>query len=139
MDPIGLALENFNAMGMWRTSEFNQPIEPAGQLVTGEAFKNVRELKHVLATTRHRDFYYSFSENLLTYALGRGLEYYDTTTLDQLVAALESSGGRPSALLNAIINSAPFQQRREAAIGVVSEHPAPSAPSSSFARAATQP
>lgn len=114
MDPLGLALENFNAQGGWREKELNQPVQPAGKLITGESFANVRELKHVLATTHHRDFYYCLSEKLLTYALGRGLEYYDTITLDQLVAQLEASGGRPSALLQAIVTSAPFQQRRQA-------------------------
>jgi hypothetical protein len=117
MDPLGLALENFNAMGIWRAREFDQPIQPAGKLITGESFADVRELKHVLATARHRDFYYALSEKMLMYALGRGLEYYDTTTVDDLVAALEASGGRLSALLRGIVNSAPFQQRRQSTPG----------------------
>ncbi|MEO6079590.1 MAG: DUF1592 domain-containing protein [Steroidobacteraceae bacterium] len=112
MDPLGLALENFNAMGAWRTTDSGQPVQPAGKLITGESFTNVREFKHILATSRRQDFYYALSEKLLTYALGRGVEYYDTPTLDELVAQLEASGGRPSALLHAIVNSAPFQQRR---------------------------
>lgn len=112
MDPLGLALENFNAMGMWRDTELNQPIAPAGQLITGESFGNIRELKHILATKHSRDFYYCFSEKLLTYALGRGLEYYDIETLDRLVAQLEADGGRPLNLIKGIINSVPFQQRR---------------------------
>jgi hypothetical protein len=112
MDPLGLALENFNALGMWRDAELNRPIEPGGQLITGESFTNIRELKHILATAHRRDFYYCFSQKLLTYALGRSLEYYDTETLDRLVAQLEAGGGRPSALLQGIVNSAPFQQRR---------------------------
>jgi hypothetical protein len=114
MDPLGLALENFNAMGQWRTSEVGQPVQPAGKLITGETFSDVRELKRVLATARRRDFYYALSEKMLTYALGRGVEYYDTVTLDRLVAALESSGGKLSALLNGIVSSAPFQERRVA-------------------------
>lgn len=112
MDPLGLALENFNAMGAWRTSELGQPIQPAGKLITGESFADIRELKHILVTTRHRDFYACLSEKMLTYALGRGVEYYDVDTLDELVAKLEASGGRPSALLHAIVDSVPFQQRR---------------------------
>jgi hypothetical protein len=113
MDPLGLALENFNAMGMWRTSELNQPIQTGGKLITGEAFADIRELKHILATNHRRDFYYCLTEKLLTYALGRGLDYYDVTTVDQLVAQLEASGGKPSALLHGIVNSAPFHQRRQ--------------------------
>ncbi len=126
MDPLGLALENFNAMGRWRTSDLGQPIETAGKLITGETFADVRELKHVLATARHRDFYYAFSQKLLTYALGRGVEYTDTTAVDALVAQLESSGGRLSALLQGIVNSAAFQQRRDAnpsVIGALSANP----------------
>jgi len=112
MDPLGLALENFNAMGRWRDAEMNRPVEPSGQLITGEKFADIRELKHVLATRHRRDYFYCVSEKLLTYALGRGLDYYDTDTLDQLVASLEAADGRPSALLQAIVLSAPFQQRR---------------------------
>ena len=112
MDPLGLALENFNAMGRWRESELNQPIDMAGQLVTGETFDSIQEFKHVLATERLSDFYYCFSEKLLTYALGRGLEYYDIETVDHLVETLKSSDGRPSALFRAIVSSAPFQQTR---------------------------
>ena len=113
MDPLGLALENFNAMGKWRTSELGQPIDPAGQLITGEKFADIREMKRILATGHREDFYHSFAEKLLTYALGRGVEYYDTDTLDQLVSTLDASEGRPSALIRAIIESVPFQQRRQ--------------------------
>ena len=112
MDPLGLALENFNAMGAWRDSELNRPIDPSGQLITGEAFANIRELKHILATSHRRDFYYCITQKLMTYALGRALDYYDVDTVDQLVAELEASNGRPSVLVRGIINSAAFQQRR---------------------------
>ena len=113
MDPLGLALENFNAMGAWRDGELNRPIDPSGKLITGETFSNIRELKHILATKHRTDFYYCLTEKLLTYALGRSLDYYDVDTVDHLVAQLEASGGRPSVLLQGIVNSAPFQQRRE--------------------------
>ena len=114
MDPLGLALENFNALGQWRTTEMNHPIEPAGQLITGEKFTDIRGLKRILATDRRQDFYRCVSEKLFTYALGRGVEYSDTETIDQLVAQLEASGGRPAVLIRGIIASAPFQQRRRA-------------------------
>ncbi len=112
MDPLGLALENFNAMGMWRDAELNQPIETDGVLITGESFSSIQEMKRILANERIIDFYYCFSEKLLTYALGRGMEYYDTATIDELVETLKQSKGRPSALLTAIVHSAPFQKRR---------------------------
>jgi hypothetical protein len=112
MDPLGLALENFNAMGMWRDSELGLPIDSEGVLITGEEFSSIQELKRILATDRKRDFYYCISEKLLTYALGRGLDYYDTETIDQLVNQLEISDGKPSALLKGIIQSVPFQKTR---------------------------
>lgn len=139
MDPLGLALENFNAMGMWRTTDVGQPFQTAGKLITGESFGDIRELKHVLATAHRRDFYYCLSEKLLTYALGRGLESYDIVTLDQLVAKLEASGGRPSALLQAIVNSAPFQQRRPTAASLAGEPTNAGQPSASLAQTFSKP
>lgn len=118
MDPLGLALENFNALGTWRTTDAGQPVQPAGKLITGETFSDIRELKRVLVTARHRDFYHCVTEKLLTYALGRGLEHYDTITVDRIVAQLEASGGKPSALLRGIVESAPFQQRRPANVSL---------------------
>ncbi|HEY5228556.1 MAG TPA: DUF1588 domain-containing protein, partial [Opitutaceae bacterium] len=113
MDPLGLALENFNAMGAWRDSELNRSIDPGGKLITGEKFANIRELKHILATKHRRDFYYCITQKLMTYALGRALDYYDVDTIDNLVAALEANDGRPSVLLQGIVNSAAFQQSRQ--------------------------
>jgi hypothetical protein len=112
MDPLGLALENFNAMGMWRDSEFKQPIDSTGKLITGEEFADVRELKSILVKNHYKDFYRTITEKLLTYALGRGLEYYDVETVDQIVERVEKSGGKPSALLAGIVESAPFQKTR---------------------------
>jgi hypothetical protein len=116
LDPPGLALENFNAMAMWREKERGQPVDSAGQLITGESFNNIRELKHILATDRHLDFYRTLTEKLLIYALGRGLEYYDVETVDRIVDRLEKSNGRFSALLMGVIESTPFQKRRESAM-----------------------
>jgi hypothetical protein len=112
MDPLGLALENFNAMGMWRDTEYNEPIDATGQLITGETFRTVTELKRVLIENHSHDFYRTVTEKLLTYALGRGLEYYDVETCDQIEARLGAAQGRPSALLAGIIESAAFQKMR---------------------------
>jgi hypothetical protein len=112
MDPLGLALENFNALGMWREKERGQPIESAGKLITGESFQDIRGLKGLLANERRLDFYRCLTEKLLTYALGRGLEDYDTHTVDAIVERLDQEQGRSSALLLGIIESAPFQKRR---------------------------
>jgi hypothetical protein len=116
MDPLGLALENFNALGLWRDQERGQELETAGKLITGETFSDVRELKKILATKRHVDFYRCLTEKLLTYALGRGLEYYDVEAVDRIVDKLEADQGKFSSLLMGVIESAPFQQRRNIAI-----------------------
>ena len=112
MDPLGLALENFNALGMWRDTERKQPIEASGKLITGETFQDIREVKRLLATTHRLDFYRCLTEKMLTYALGRGVEYYDVEAVDRIVAQLDQDQGRFSALLMGIIESAPFQKRR---------------------------
>lgn len=114
MDPLGLAFEHFNALGRFREKERSQPIDSSGQLITGESFKTVQELKHILVTERRRDFYRCLTEKLLTYALGRGLDYYDVEAVDQIVGRLERENGRPSALFAGIIESTPFQKRRTA-------------------------
>ena len=112
MDPLGLALENFNAMGMWREKERGQSIDAAGKLVTGESFNDIRQVKRALVENHRLDFYRCLSEKLLTYALGRGLEYYDVGTVDQIVSRMDREGGKFWALLSGIIDSAPFQKRR---------------------------
>ena len=126
LDPLGLAFENFNALGLWREQERGQTIVPAGKLITGETFTNVSELKHILATNHRVEFYRCLTEKLLTYATGRGMEYYDTETIDQIVQRLEAEDGRFSALLTGIIDSAPFQKERRQANAVFSNAPDPS-------------
>lgn len=112
MDPLGLALENFNALGNWRDKEAGQAIEATGRLITGEKFKDVRELKHIIANERRLDFYRCLTDKLLTYALGRGLEPYDVETVDRIVGPLEQDSGQFSTLLLGVIESAPFQKQR---------------------------
>ncbi len=116
MDPLGLAMENFNALGLWREQERGQGIDAAGKLITGETFSNVRELKQILATKRHLDFYRCLTEKLLTYALGRGLEYYDVEAVDRIVDKLEVDHGKFSTLLLGVVESVPFQQRRNISV-----------------------
>jgi mono/diheme cytochrome c family protein len=112
MDPLGLALENFNAMGLWRDKERGQPIDSTGKLLSGESFRDVRELKRILKEGHKADFYRCISEKFLTYALGRGLDYNDVDAVDRIVERLEGDGGRFSALLLGVIESTPFQKRR---------------------------
>ena len=112
MDPIGLALENFNALGQWRDEADGEAIDSAGKLVTGEKFTNVMELKQILATSRKQDFYRCLTEKMLTYAIGRGVEYYDAPTIDAIMAQLVKEGGGMKDLIYAIAGSVPFQKRR---------------------------
>lgn len=113
MDPLGLALENFNAMGSWRDKDQGLPLESAaGQLITGEKFADVRELKHVLITARRHDYYHCITEKLLTYALGRGPQPCDITTMDAIVEKLDQTDGKISSLITGIIESPAFQKRQ---------------------------
>jgi hypothetical protein len=127
MDPLGLALENFNALGRWRDKERGQPIDAGGRLVTGEAFTGIRELKKVLVGEHRREFYRCLSEKMLTYAIGRGLDERDTLAVDRLVDRLEEEDGRPSALLLGIVDSAPFQRSRRPIAEQTADRPEPKA------------
>jgi hypothetical protein len=110
MDPLGLALENFNALGLWRESERGQPIDTSGRLISGERFDGAKDLKRILRNERRLDFYRALTEKLLTYALGRGIERSDVDAVDRIVERLEREDGRFSALLMGVIESAPFQR-----------------------------
>jgi hypothetical protein len=121
MDPLGFALENFNAFGRARTKEYGQPIDPSGELDTGEKFSDVRDLKKALVEKHRIEFYRTMTEKLLTYVLGRGMEYYDAPTVDGIVERLDKDDGRFSTLLFGVLESAPFQERRAMPHAVVSE------------------
>jgi mono/diheme cytochrome c family protein len=112
MDPLGLALENFNALGRWREREQGNPVDSTGRLITGESFSNVQELKRILADQHSRDFFRCLSEKMLTYALGRGLNYHDVETVDTLVDRIERENGRAGALIAGVVESAQFQRRQ---------------------------
>jgi hypothetical protein len=112
MDPIGLALENFNAVGMFRAEEEGKPIDTAGQLITGETFGTVAELNQIMVSSRRKDFYRCLTSKLLTYALGRGTEYYDAPTIDRIVGEMEKNDGKMRALIQSLVQSVPFQRRR---------------------------
>ncbi|MFK5924636.1 MAG: DUF1592 domain-containing protein [Verrucomicrobiota bacterium] len=112
MDPIGLALENYNPVGLWRDKYRGQAIETEGQLITGEKFKNAEELSQILAKSRYRDFHRALTEKLMTYGIGRGMEYYDAPSIDKIVKNMENRGAKLKEILYGIVESAPFQKRR---------------------------
>jgi mono/diheme cytochrome c family protein len=112
MDPIGFGLENFDASGAWRDQENGKPIDSSGELVNGRKFQGVEELRKVLVTDHRSDFHRSVATKLLTYALGRGLDWYDKPALDRIVAETEAADGSSRAMLRAVVRSVPFQFRR---------------------------
>ena len=125
MDPLGLSLENFNALGMWRERERGVDIDAGGKLITGESFQDFREVKQTIVTRHRLDFYRCLTEKLLTYALGRGLEYYDVETVDRIVQAIDKENGRFSALIDGVIHSGPFQKTRSSSVSLANNASAP--------------
>ncbi len=121
MDPLGLAFESFNIAGRYREESEGQPIDTSGVLLTGESFTTVKELGSVLANERQDDFFRCLSEKMLTYALGRGLEYYDIPSVDGIVDALKQDDAKARTLVYEIVESPPFQLRRSDPAG--KDHP----------------
>ena len=111
MDPIGFGLENYDAIGQWRTEDGKFPIEGTGSLTNGKTFTGPAELESVLAQ-QPDVFAGAITEKMLTYALGRGLEHYDRPAVKQIEAGLARDNYRFSSLVLGIVNSLPFQQRR---------------------------
>jgi hypothetical protein len=111
MDPLGFGLENFNAIGAWRTDEGKFPIDSSGTLPGGQSFNGPAELKAILSA-RQADFTRCLTEKLLTYALGRGLEYHDKYAVGQICLAVARENHRLSSLIREIATSEPFQMRR---------------------------
>jgi len=111
MDPLGFGLENFDAVGAWRTMDGKLPIDATGFLPDGDEFTGPVELRAILAQ-EHDAFARAITAKLLTYALGRGLERYDTPTVKQIAGRLPARNYRFSALVLEIVNSLPFQSRR---------------------------
>ena len=112
MDPIGFGLENFDAIGAWRDKDGDAPIDASGKLLTGDTFKGAKELTDIFAHQRRYDFTRCLSEKMLTYALGRGLEYYDRAATDRIISGLEKGDYKFSSLVMEVVKSVPFQMRR---------------------------
>jgi hypothetical protein len=110
MDPLGFGLENFNAIGAWRTQDGNFPVDASGTLPDGRTFRTPAELRMLLKQDRDV-FARALAEKLLIYALGRGLERYDRPTVTAITAQLPSHDYRFSTLVLAIVNSLPFQMK----------------------------
>lgn len=107
MDPLGFALENYDGIGRWRDKDGGQPVDASGRLPSGEQFRGPDELRGVLLA-RKDEFVKCLAEKLLTYALGRGLEYYDECAVEQIVRKVKAADYRFSSLVLEIVRSDPF-------------------------------
>lgn len=111
MDPIGFGLENYDAIGKWRTEDNGKPINATGRLPSGVEFEGPAELQQALL----RDpeiFVNAFTQKLLTYALGRPTDYYDMPTVRKIVHSAANNNYGFSSIVMGIVNSVPFQMRR---------------------------
>jgi hypothetical protein len=111
MDPLGFALENFDAIGRWRTADAGTPIDSSGVLPDGTKLDGPSGLRRVLLT-QPQEFVSVLSDRMLTYALGRGLEYYDVPAIRKIVRDSAREDYRWSSLVLATARSMPFQMRR---------------------------
>jgi hypothetical protein len=116
IDPLGFAMENFDAVGGWRTREAGRDVDASGVLVDGTAVDGALELRAALLRDP-RVFVGTFTEKMLTYALGRGLQHYDMPLVRKIMRDTEEDGYRSTAIVLEIINSAPFRMRVKAADG----------------------
>ena len=111
MDPVGLSLEKFDAIGRWRAVEEGAPIDASGSLPDGSRFADVHGLEQALLR-RPEMFVGTLAEKLLTYATGRGVEYYDAPAIRAIVREAQAKDFRLSSLILGIVRSQPFQMRK---------------------------
>jgi hypothetical protein len=113
MDPLGFALENFDAIGEWRTKDryAGSPIDASGTLVDGTPLAGPVDLRNALMR-RPEQFAQTLTEKLMTYALGRSVEYYDMPAVRSIVREAAQQNYRFSSIVKGIVRSAPFQMRK---------------------------
>ena len=112
MDPVGFSLENFDAIGRFRTrDESGQSIDASGSIPDGSTFQNAAGLRQALLK-RPELFVSTLAEKLMTYALGRGLEYSDAAEVRKILRQTHNNNYRLSSLIVGVVNSMPFQMRR---------------------------
>ena len=114
IDPIGFGLENFDAIGRWRDTDNGQPVDATGRLLSGKTFEGPLELKRILLS-RRKEFARMMSAQMLRFALGRELEYYDEPTVQAISAAVVQGDFSARTLVEEIVGSYPFRYRRDAA------------------------
>ena len=111
MDPLGFGFERFDAVGKIRSLADGKPIDPSGELPSGESFSGALELVQIVKERREQ-FCRCLAEKMMTYALGRGLDYYDRCAIDQIYGRLDENELRFSSLVEGIVLSKPFLERR---------------------------
>lgn len=111
IDPVGFALENYDGVGRWRITEDARPIDATGGLPDGSTFDGVAGLQQAILA-RPELFTQTFAEKLLTYALGRGVEYYDQPAVRKIVRDAQRDNYKFSSFILGIVHSTPFQMRR---------------------------
>ena len=113
MDALGFTLENFNAVGAWRTRDAGLDVNAQGTLADGEAVAGVAGLRAALLKDPDA-FVETLTEKLMTYGLGRGLQYYDMPVVRSIMRDAAGQDDRFSSIVLGIAKSAPFQMRRKA-------------------------
>ncbi|MEM1068228.1 MAG: DUF1588 domain-containing protein, partial [Planctomycetota bacterium] len=111
MDPLGFALENFDAVGRYRSKDGGNPVDATGEMPDGTKFDGVEDLRKILATEKREQFVRCFTEKLLIYATGRGTEYYDKCAIDEVVAMSAKHDYQFAYVIAGIIESDPFQKQ----------------------------
>jgi hypothetical protein len=111
MDPIGFALENFDGIGQWRDKDNGSPIDSSGKLPDGSSFDGAAGLRRALLTAHKDEFISTFTEKLMTYALGRGVEPYDRPAMRSIIREAAKQDSTIPAFINAIVRSPQFQMR----------------------------
>jgi Protein of unknown function (DUF1585)/Protein of unknown function (DUF1588) len=111
MDPLGFSLDNFDAVGAWRSKEAGLPIDASGQLADGTKVSGVVDLRQALLQHPER-FVATMTEKMMTYALGRGLEYYDMPVVRSITRDAAKNDYRFSSIVMGIVKSTPFQMKR---------------------------
>jgi hypothetical protein len=111
MDPLGFGLENYDAIGHWRTKDGNFPIDTGGTLPGGKTFSTPAEMRAILSQDLPQ-FSRTLIEKMMTYALGRGIRDYDRRTVESIQQTLTADGDKFQTLIQQIVESLPFQSRR---------------------------
>jgi hypothetical protein len=113
MDPVGFALENYDAVGRWRTLDGGEPIDASGALFNGAEFRGVAGLQKAILD-RPDLFVTTLTEKLLTFAIGRGVAYYDAPAIRKIVRDASTQDYRFSSIVMGVVNSMPFRMRTRA-------------------------